>query len=82
MNRTKRVCVISMLLAMAIVLNIVESFIPVYIPGVKLGLANIVILIMLYEFQPGEALAVDLLLDWFSGSIERKSFFSNLYDVS
>ncbi|MDE7161632.1 MAG: Gx transporter family protein, partial [Anaeroplasmataceae bacterium] len=46
MSKTKRLCVIAMLLAMAIVLNILESFIPVFIPGVKLGLANIIILIM------------------------------------
>ena len=61
MSKTKRLCIISMLLAMAIVLNILESFIPMGIPGVKLGLANIIILIMLYEFKPYEALAVTIL---------------------
>lgn len=61
MSKTKRLCIISMLLAIAIVLNILESFIPVFVPGVKLGLANIVILIMLYEFKPTEALLVNLL---------------------
>ncbi len=50
-----------MLLAMAIVLNMVETLIPIFIPGVKLGLANIIILIMLYEFKPTEALIVNLL---------------------
>lgn len=61
MSKTKRLCVVSMLLAIAIVLNLLESLIPVFIPGVKLGLANIIILIMLYEFKPVEAFAVDLL---------------------
>lgn len=61
MKNLKRVCLIAMLLAMAIVLNILESFIPMMIPGVKLGLANIIILIMLYEFKPYEAFLVDLL---------------------
>lgn len=56
----KRVCVLAMMLAIAIVLNILESFLPM-IPGVKLGLANIIILIMLYEMKPTEALLVDLL---------------------
>ncbi len=46
---------------MAIVLNMVETLIPIFIPGVKLGLANIIILIMLYEFKPTEALIVNLL---------------------
>lgn len=61
MSKTKRLCVIAMLLAIAIVLNILESFIPVFVPGVKLGLANIVVLIMLYEFKSTEALLVNLL---------------------
>ena len=55
----KRLAIISMLTAMAMVLSILESFIPVFIPGVKLGLANVIILIMLYEFKPWEALMGD-----------------------
>ena len=61
MKNLKRLAIIAMLLAMAIVVNILESFIPVFIPGVKLGLANVIILIMLYEFKPSEALIVDIL---------------------
>lgn len=61
MKNLKRTCILSMLLAMAIVLNMVETLIPIFIPGVKLGLANIIILIMLYEFKPTEALIVNLL---------------------
>ena len=61
MKNLKRICFLSMLLAMAIVLNMVETLIPIFIPGVKLGLANIIILIMLYEFKPTEALIVNLL---------------------
>lgn len=57
----KRICIIAMMLAMAIVLNILESFIPMFVPGVKLGLANIIILIMLYEMKPTEAFLVDVL---------------------
>lgn len=61
MNNLKRICILSMLLAIAIVLNILESFIPMFIPGVRLGLANVIILIMLYEFKAYEAFIVDLL---------------------
>ncbi|MBE6136924.1 MAG: Gx transporter family protein [Erysipelotrichaceae bacterium] len=57
----KRLAIIAMLTAMAIVLSILESFIPMFIPGVKLGLANVIILIMLYEFKISEALIVDIL---------------------
>jgi heptaprenyl diphosphate synthase len=57
----KRLTIVAMLLAMAIVLNYLESFIPIFVPGVRLGLANVIILIMLYEFKFYEALIVDLL---------------------
>ncbi|MGM9969270.1 MAG: Gx transporter family protein [Anaeroplasma sp.] len=62
MNKTlKRWMIIAMLTAMAIVLSIIDSFIPLMVPGVKLGLANVIILIMLYEFKPSEALLTDIL---------------------
>lgn len=60
-NNTRRYVYMSMLLAMAIVLNIVEGFIPMFIPGVKLGLANIIVLIMIYDFKFYEALLMMLL---------------------
>ena len=61
MSLVKRWSIIAMLLAMAIILSIVESFIPIWIPGVKLGLANVIILIMLYEFKSTEAFLVQIL---------------------
>ncbi len=44
---------LSMLLALSVVLNIIESFLPIFngmIPGFKLGLANIIILLTLYIY--------------------------------
>lgn len=62
MNKSlKRWIVVAMMMAIAIVLSYLESFIPVFIPGVKLGLANAIVLIMLYEFKYYEAFIVDLL---------------------
>ena len=53
---------LGVLTAAAIVIAVLESFIPsVGIPGVKLGLANIVILIILYELGVWEACVVNLL---------------------
>ena len=53
---------LGVLTAGAIVIAILESFIPsIGIPGVKLGLANIVILIILYELGIVEAIIVNLL---------------------
>jgi heptaprenyl diphosphate synthase len=57
-----KLTLISLLAALAIVIAIEESFIPsIGIPGVKLGLANIVILVILYELGIVEAILVDLL---------------------
>ncbi len=62
MNKNlKRLIIISMLTAIAIVVSYLESLIPIFIPGVKLGLANVIILIMIYEFKFYEALLTDIL---------------------
>lgn len=61
MNNIKRIAIIAMLLSMAIVVSVIESFIPMFIPGFKLGLANVIILIMLYEFNAYEAFSVQIL---------------------
>ncbi len=74
MSKVKRFTIVAMLLAIAIVLNVLESF-TIFIPGVKLGFANIIILIMLYEFKPAEALMVDILRIFMVGLL-RGSFLS------
>ena len=59
---THKLVLIGVLTASAIVIAILESFIPsIGIPGVKLGLANIVILVILYELGIIEAVVVNLL---------------------
>ena len=59
---THKIALMGVLTAGAIIIAILESFIPsIGIPGVKLGLANIVILIILYEIGIVEAIIVDLL---------------------
>ena len=58
----RKITLIGILSAIAIILGIVESFIPsIGIPGVKLGLANIVILVTLFEVGILEALFIDVL---------------------
>ena len=53
---------IGVLTASAIVIAIAESFIPsIGIPGIKLGLANIIILITIYELGILEATFINLL---------------------
>lgn len=57
---TKRLVMLSMMVSQALVLSIVESWIPnpIPIPGVKLGFANIITLIVIIFFGFKEALGV------------------------
>ena len=60
--KVQKMALLGILTAAAIVIAILESFIPsIGIPGVKLGLANIVILIILYELGIVEAVIVNVL---------------------
>lgn len=67
-----------MLLALAVVLNIIETVIPFfngYIPGLKLGLANTIILFVLYMYSFKEALYISILRVFLVG-ILRTGLFS------
>lgn len=62
MNDVKKMAILANLVAAAIVLNLVEAqlnFIPV--PGAKLGLANLVTMVVVYMFSPKEAIIVTML---------------------
>lgn len=57
-----KIALLGVLTAGAVVIAILESFIPsIGIPGIKLGLANIVILVVLYELGIWEAVMVNLI---------------------
>ena len=72
----RKMALIGILTAIAIALSVAESFIPsIGIPGVKLGLANIVILIVLYEVGILEAVLINLLRVVVTGLI-RGTIFS------
>ena len=76
MMKTHKIALLGVLTAAAIVISILESFIPsVGIPGVKLGLANIVILIILYELGVVDAIVVNLLRVLMTASL-RGTIFS------
>ena len=81
-HNLKRLMIIAMFLTIAIIVNYMESFIPVFIPGVRLGLANVIILIMLYEFRFHEALLVDILriliVSLIRGTLFAPVFFMSL----
>ena len=62
MSKTKRLTLCAILIALAMALSYTERFIPlqmvVPLPGVKLGLANIVTLMALYLMGPKAAFAI------------------------
>lgn len=61
-ERTQRLTTNAILLSLALILAIVERWIPleliVPVPGIKLGLANIVSLFALVRLRPSDALAI------------------------
>ena len=60
--KTKKITLLAMCIALAMILSYVESMIPSPgIPGVKLGLANIVVVFALYKLGWGEAAGISLL---------------------
>ena len=59
-SKTKRVVLLGLLVSQALILSIVESWIPMPtpVPGIKLGLANIVTLIGIVYFSPLEVFII------------------------
>ena len=61
MKNTKRLVLLAMLTAVAMILSYVESLLPsVGIPGVKMGLANIAVIFALFRFGWKEAAELSL----------------------
>ena len=60
--KTKKLTVMALTTALAMILSFVESQIPAFVavPGVKMGLANIAVVFALYKLGWKEAVAVSL----------------------
>lgn len=74
---------LGVLLALALVLSYVESFIPfpVGIPGLKLGLANIVTVILLFRYGKKEAFLITAARVFLAGFLFG-NFFSIFYSLA
>ena len=61
--KTKKLTVMAMTTAVAMILSFVESQIPAFVavPGVKIGLANIAVVFALYRLGWKEAVAISLI---------------------
>lgn len=78
----KKIINISMLLAIGIVLSIIESFIPIFngiIPGLKIGLSNIIILFTLYRYNFKDTLYIVILKVLLVGILRTGIFSINFY---
>lgn len=62
-NSIKKVTLVAIFIALALVLSYVDSLIslPIAVPGIKLGIANIAIIYALYKFGIKEAVLVSIL---------------------
>lgn len=79
----KKIAFISLFVALAMICSYIESLIPINfgIPGVKLGLANVVSVVVLYLFSPLIALIVVILRVILIG-ILFGNMFSILYSLT
>ena len=82
-NKVGRIAGTGLLLALAMILSYVETLIPFSfgIPGVKLGLANLAVLLTLYLFGTANAFTVDLLRILLAGFLFG-SMFGILYSLA
>lgn len=74
----RKTVLLGFLLAISMILAYMESILPlaVGIPGVKLGLPNLVVVLLLYSYGKREALSVNLLRILLTGFL-----FGNLYSI-
>ena len=62
-SNTKKTAVLALFTAVSLVLSYIEAILPPIwsaVPGIKIGLANIIIIVVLYRFSLKEAAAVSL----------------------
>ncbi|HBN39054.1 MAG TPA: heptaprenyl diphosphate synthase [Ruminococcaceae bacterium] len=78
-NKAKKIALFGMMVALAFTFSYFESLIPLdfVVPGVKLGLANLVVVIALYLMKPGEAFSIAIIRIFLAGLT-----FGNVYSIA
>ena len=59
----KKTIRLSMLISLSVVISIIESYIPIFnniVPGLRLGLSNIIILFVLYKYSFKDSMYVSI----------------------
>jgi len=81
MNRVRKMVMLALIISQALVLHLIEGFIPVVAPGIKLGLANIMTLVTLVLYGFKEALMV-VVVRSVLGSLLSGSVTAMLYSLA
>lgn len=78
-DKVKRIALFGMMVALAFTFSYLESLIPFNfgIPGVKLGLANLVVTVALYTMKPYEAFSIAVIRIFLAGLT-----FGNAYSIA
>lgn len=81
--KTKKIAGIGMMIALAFVLSYIESLIPFSfgIPGIKLGLSNLVVMVSLYQFSTKTAFGISVVRILLAG-LTFGSLYSMLYSLA
>lgn len=82
-SRTTRVAYVALMVALALIFSYVEAIIPYNpgIPGIKLGIANVVTVIALYKFSWKDAMAVSVIRVLIAGLLFN-GLFGALYSLA
>ena len=77
-NRTSYVVILGFMLALSLILSYVESLIPFPfgVPGMKLGLPNMAVVILIYRYGAKEGIVINVLRIILSGFL-----FGNLFGI-
>ena len=82
---SRKIALCAMLMALAMIFSYVEVLIPINlgVPGIKLGIANLVVVVGLFFFPAGEVLMISvariLLMGYLFGMSRRSAWRLSLY---
>lgn len=79
----RKTAMMGLFLAFALILSYVETLIPFYfgVPGVKLGLANLAVILVLYQYGWKEALLLNVMRVFLAGFLFG-NFFTIIYSLA
>lgn len=82
-NNTKKIAFTGLMTALALIFSYIEALIPIApaIPGIKLGVANIVVITALYSIGAKYAFSINILRVIISGLLFN-GFFGAMYSLS